>query len=253
MPRPKSPRAILESALHPTTAPSTLKRRLLTALALCAWTYVSTVAAQYLIAYLFAFTIDRTLLDTPLWTAIYSALTYVLALVLVVLVPIKLFKKWRTSREELGLTGAPTWIDLGLAPAAFIIYLVIAGILTAIFQNFPWFDVEQAQDVGFNLLNSGLDRIIAFISLVVIAPIAEELIFRGWLYGKLRARLSLIPAILLTSLLFGFMHGQWNVGVNVFAMSIVLCLQRETTGTIYSGILLHMLKNGIAFCLLYLA
>ena len=92
----------------------------------------------------------------------------------------------------------------------------------------------------------------AFISLVVIAPIAEEIIFRGWLYGKLRARLSLIPAVLLTSILFGAVHGQWNVGVNVFVMSIVMCLQREITGTVYSGIILHMLKNGIAFYLLYI-
>ena len=48
------------------------------------------------------------------------------------------------------------------------------------------------------------------------------------------------------------MHGQWNVGVNVFAMSIVLCTLREITGTIYAGILLHMLKNTIAFVLVYI-
>ena len=49
------------------------------------------------------------------------------------------------------------------------------------------------------------------------------------------------------------MHGQWNVGINVFAMSIVLCVMREITGSIYSGILLHMLKNMLAFYLLYIA
>ncbi|MBQ2637586.1 CPBP family intramembrane metalloprotease, partial [Candidatus Saccharibacteria bacterium] len=56
----------------------------------------------------------------------------------------------------------------------------------------------------------------------------------------------------ITSVLFAIMHGQWNVGVNVFAMSIVLCLLREMNGTIYSGILLHILKNGVAFVLLYI-
>ena len=58
-------------------------------------------------------------------------------------------------------------------------------------------------------------------------------------------------AILLVSILFGVVHLQWNVGVNVFATSVVLCLMREVTGTVYAGILLHMLKNGIAFFLLY--
>ena len=48
------------------------------------------------------------------------------------------------------------------------------------------------------------------------------------------------------------MHFQWNVGVNVFALSVVLCALREITGTIYAGILTHMIKNGVAFYLLYL-
>ena len=101
---------------------------------------------------------------------------------------------------------------------------------------------------------------VAFIILVVVAPVAEELIFRGWLYGKLRPMLSakmsdaasMTISIFLVSLLFGIVHMQWNVGVNVFAMSIVLCGLREITGTIYAGILMHMVKNGVAFWLLYI-
>lgn len=231
----------------------TTGHRVLSIVALCAWTLISTVAAQYLVAFALALIIGKDNLSTPVWTTVYSAIAYSLGLVATIFIPIKLFKKWRTDREELGLRGLPTWIDIGLAPVAFILYLLLAAALIAIFSHFPWFDASQAQDVGYDNLASLLDRIVAFIALVIVAPIAEEIIFRGWLYGKLRARLPLIPAILLVSLLFGFMHGQWNVGVNVFAMSIILCLQREVTGTIYSGILLHMIKNGIAFYLLYFA
>ncbi|MBO7664280.1 CPBP family intramembrane metalloprotease, partial [Candidatus Saccharibacteria bacterium] len=70
---------------------------------------------------------------------------------------------------------------------------------------------------------------------------------------KKRERLAIIVATLITSIAFGCMHGQWNVGVNVFALSVVLCVLREITGSIYSGILVHMLKNAIAFYLLYIA
>jgi membrane protease YdiL (CAAX protease family) len=62
-----------------------------------------------------------------------------------------------------------------------------------------------------------------------------------------------VPAILITSVLFGIMHGQWKVGVTVFAMSIGMCVMRELTGTIWSGIILHMIKNGIAFFFLFVA
>ena len=129
----------------------------------------------------------------------------------------------------------------------------------AIFSQFSWFDANEAQDVGFNTFIFGFDRLLAFFTLVVVAPIAEEVIFRGWLYGKIRSKLSkevghltaAIVASLLVSLAFGAIHMQWNVGVNVFAMSLVACALREITGTIYAGIMLHMLKNGVAFYLLY--
>lgn len=226
------------------------------------------------------------LLSEPVWTAVYLALAYSLALVALIFLSPRLYnlltrrKQKRAekpvpaekpvlaektvsartpSREELGLKGLLTWTDLGLAPVGFVAYLLLAVGLTTVFSLFPWFNAEEAQDVGFNVLSSNGDRLVAFLALVVIAPIAEEIIFRGWMYGKMRKSLSkktadwlgMTISIILTSLAFGIMHGQWNVGVNVFAMSVVLCGLREITGTTYSGIVVHMLKNGVAFYLLY--
>jgi membrane protease YdiL (CAAX protease family) len=77
-------------------------------------------------------------------------------------------------------------------------------------------------------------------------------LFRGYLLGKLRKYVPLWAAILVTSLLFGFVHGAWNVGIDVFALSIVLCLLRVWTKTLWAPILLHMLKNAVAFYLLFI-
>ena len=145
------------------------------------------------------------------------------------------------------------------AVATSIVYLVLAAGLTAIFSLFPWFDAGEVQEVGFSYYLTGGDRLVAFLTLVVVAPIAEEIIFRGWLYGRTREKLlkkysnniSVVISIILISLLFGIVHMQWNVGISVFALSLVLCALREITGTIHAGILLHMLKNGIAFYLLF--
>ena len=92
----------------------------------------------------------------------------------------------------------------------------------------------------------------AFLSLVVIAPLAEEMVLRGWRYGKLRRHTWAVPAILLTSVAFGAAHGQWNVGSTVGVMSVFMCLIREMTGTVYGGIIVHMLKNGLAFYMLFI-
>lgn len=238
---------------------------------LVAWTCVAVIASKLVVGYIMVWILGAEGFSQPLATTIFMALSYILALVLLIFVPPKLKLGWKIlkknpqkknkvlSRSLLGLKGWPTWTDIGLALVGFLVYLVIASGITALFSVFPWFNAEEAQEVGFSVYLSGIDRVIAFFALVVVAPIAEEIIFRGWLYGKLRVKLSekvsnvagMVISIFLVSLLFGIVHLQWNVGVNVFALSIVLCGLREITGTIYSGILLHMLKNGVAFYLLY--
>ena len=249
-------------------------------LLLLIWVAAAVIVAQLVVGYLMLWILGRETFTQPVPTAVYSALSYILALVWILFATPRITMKFKIKneakngkhlvsgklapkimdREDLGLKGLPTWTDIGLAPVGFIVAILLAAGLVAIFNIFPWFDAGQVQDVGFSVYSVGFDRLVAFIVLVVIAPIAEEIIFRGWLYGKLRPilsekvsdRASMIISILLVSLLFGIVHMQWNVGVNVFAMSIVLCGLREITGTIYAGILMHMIKNGVAFYLLYI-
>ena len=219
------------------------------------WVGFIMTISQILFSLIFTLILDSNQLEMPLTNALYQAVVYAAAMIVIIKLSAKIKKEAKTTREELGLTGLPTWTDIGLAPISFIIYILVGGVIMAIAEallsRFSWFDANQAQDVGFKLLNSPIDRIIAFVALVVIAPICEEIIFRGWLYGKLRSKMSMWAAILVVSVFFGIMHGQWNVGINVFALSIFLCLEREITGTIYASILTHMIKNGIAYALLY--
>lgn len=230
------------------------------------WTGVSVILAQLLVGVVAIKFMGVDDFNKPAVQAVYTALAYIVAILLAIWVPAYVEAKWDLkkslkipSRKLLGLRGLPTWTDVGLAPIGFVVALILAGVLVSIFGLFPWFNAEEAQNLGFSFYVAGIDKIVAFISLVVIAPIAEEIIFRGWLYGKIRNKtseavsnkVSMILSSLLVSLLFGIVHLQWNVGVNVFAMSLVMCAMREVTGTIYAGILMHMIKNGVAFYLLY--
>jgi len=217
---------------------------------LLAWVFASIVVSQIVIG-----VIMRVLLgdafDSPLWMTVYTAAIYVLTLLAVIFIPTKIKRlKLSTSRDELGLAELPRWRDIGLAAAGFVVYFIFAGALVALFSLFPWFDPNEAQDIGFAGLANTAERILALIALVFVAPIAEEIIFRGWLYVKLRSRVGVWLAIFLVSVLFGLVHGTWNVGINVFALSVVMCLIRELTGTIYGGMILHIIKNAVAFYLL---
>ncbi len=222
-------------------------------LILLVWVAAVLYASQYVIAWLLVsvFHITESGMNNNVIQAVFTAIAYVVAVTVTIFVPWFVVKN-KTTREELGIRGLPTWSDLLLAPIGFIVFMFVSTILLALMQKFlPGINWEQAQDVGFNNLISQSDFMLTFIMLVVVAPVAEEVIFRGWLYGKLRSKIPAIPAIILVSILFGIVHGQWNVGVTVFVMSIVMCTIREITGTIWGGILVHIIKNGIAFYLLY--
>ncbi|MCR5572589.1 MAG: CPBP family intramembrane metalloprotease [Candidatus Saccharibacteria bacterium] len=223
------------------------------AMLLTIWTGAVFYLAQFVVISIAQWIIDVTNWDVNLVAAqtVCVAISNAVAVIVAVLVSKKLFKRIVT-RDSLGLKGLPTWTDILLSPIGYIVSTIAAAfvimILQAVMKNVDW---SQAQDIGFNSVYSSADRIITFVALVIVAPVTEELIFRGFLYGRLRTKLSAVPAIILVSLLFGALHGQWNVGIVVGVMSIFMCIARELTGTIYAGILMHMIRNGIAFYFLY--
>lgn len=225
------------------------------AIALTVWVGAIIVVAQFVVSLVATIIIKGSDVvvdaNSAVLEAVLMVIVYVMALVLIILPPLYLLNS-KVSRDSLGLKGLPTWTDILLAPIGYIASMVATiAVLLVVQAVAPSFDLNEAQDVGFNGIYLNIDKAIAFVALVVLAPIAEELIFRGYLYGKLRTRLSAIPAIILVSVLFGCMHGQWNVGIVVGVMSVFLCVARELTGTIYAGILMHMIRNGLAFYLLY--
>ena len=210
-------------------------------------------AAQFIVGVPMLVILGADTLKTPLIATIFSALVYTLSFIFL-LFTLKHIKPLKdpVTRNELGLKDLITFSDIGLAIAGFFGYLAFSAILTALFSVFPWFNLNEAQPLLYSTLISPSGKILAAIALVVVGPILEEVIYRGLIYGKLRKKHSLITSILIVSILFGFLHVQWNVG-DVFALSVVACLMRETTGTIYAGIILHILKNTIAFYFLFMA
>lgn len=186
------------------------------------------------------------------FTTATAALVYLVTLGLVIGLP-WVVKQRRVTPQDFGLDRLPSWTDIWMAPAGLVVYLVIsAGLIFLATLLLPSFDVGQVQNTGFGPLNQRYEYILAFFTLVVIAPVAEEILFRGYLFGKLKKFVPIWIAILITSLLFGVIHGNWNVAIDTFSLSVVLCLLRLSTGSLWAPILLHMTKNGIAFYILFI-
>ena len=87
---------------------------------------------------------------------------------------------------------------------------------------------------------------------VVVAPVAEEVVFRGYLYGVLRRYGGRIPAILVSSLLFAAIHVHLPSLLGLGVLAVILCLLYERTGSLWSTIAMHAAFNASTLVMLVL-
>jgi membrane protease YdiL (CAAX protease family) len=98
----------------------------------------------------------------------------------------------------------------------------------------------------------GLSLAVTLLGAGLLAPIAEELYFRGLLHGWLAGRLSLWPRVLLSSALFGLAHfDSAGVAVASFIMGIVCALALERSRSLWLPIIVHAVNNSLAVLLIY--
>ena len=88
-----------------------------------------------------------------------------------------------------------------------------------------------------------------FILAVVLAPLVEELVFRGLLFSRLTAKWGMIRAMVVSSLAFGLLH--FNP-IGAFVFGVVACVLYVRTRTLIVPIVLHALNNFIVWILIVL-
>jgi membrane protease YdiL (CAAX protease family) len=140
--------------------------------------------------------------------------------------------------------------------AAYFVLFIVGRIAAKALA--PGLDLEQKQEIGFNTTTQGASLLPVFLSLVILPPITEEIVARGFLFGGLRTKLSFVTAAIITSTLFAAAHlGEakngllWIAAIDTFILSLVLCYLREKTSSLWPSIYIHMLKNGLAFIVLF--
>ncbi len=171
----------------------------------------------------------------------------------------KLIGGLKSQLKKIGLIS-PQWRDLGYASVGFIGYYAILLVVSIIvYTLIPSIDTDQKQDLGFEDLKNNLELVIAFFSLVILPPLGEEILMRGYLFSGLRYRLKFWVSALIVSVLFAIAHLQlggseaplWAAAINTFVLSMVLVFVREKSGSLWPAIYIHMLNNLVAFIYLF--
>jgi hypothetical protein len=100
--------------------------------------------------------------------------------------------------------------------------------------------------VDFLLVSSGWQaRAAVFGMAVIAAPVTEELIFRGCLYGMLRKSCGRAPAIAISSILFALIHGHLPSLPGLIVLAAGLALVYERCGSLWAPISMHAAFNGL--------
>lgn len=131
--------------------------------------------------------------------------------------------------------------------------MVINSIMAVIFMNVLNYVPPQQPIITLLLETKNQLFFLGYAVLIIVAaPIAEELFFRGLVYTYLRDKYGVRLALLVSSAFFGLMHMSVWAFMGTFLGGLGLALLYEKSKSLYTSILAHMVWNGIVTMVIFL-
>ncbi len=145
---------------------------------------------------------------------------------------------WRLPRS-LGRLGWLPWLAIGVVGAAVALVAAewLGSLATQILPNSPNTQCTAVRD------EYGGYVAVAIPLVCLIAPLAEETIFRGFIYGWLRRRLPVLPAVVLSAAVFSAAHLVLVLALPLFGVGVILALLYEYSDSLLPGAIVHGLFN----------
>lgn len=111
-------------------------------------------------------------------------------------------------------------------------------------------DPEWASFMANNMPEGVIETGLAIVTVVILAPLAEELIFRGFFYRLLKRKWGPLAATLISALVFAIIHGEPWYLFGLVGIGIVLALVYEVTGSVLACWITHMVHNGVSLSMM---
>ena len=179
----------------------------------------------------------------------YTAWTYwllnVANVVSIVLIAATVLGFYKEPLSALGFTTQRVPRALLFGAVGFVVAFIGAAVVGfPVEQQFGVDPTQQA--LSESATEPGLFPLV-FLSGIIIAPIAEEIVFRGYMYKAFRDRFKPAYAIILSAALFSIIHLEWRAALSLFVIGVVLAYVYEKTGNLMAPITVHILNNAVAF------
>lgn len=182
-------------------------------------------------------------LSSPLLFGVASGL-YLLVLLAVYLFAVR---RANGSWKLLGMRGFDWRWWPALVPIFFAQMAGMALINTLFVPLFTGAEFEnpQIEAITAGMSLSPRDLVLLLLLIAVVAPVAEELFFRGMLYPVLRRRWGVGWGIVLNAVIFALVHFIPLLLPGLFYIGLLLAWVRERSGSVIPCIVLHAIQNGL--------
>lgn len=131
----------------------------------------------------------------------------------------------------------PAIFFIGIGLSVFFIAMIILNLV-------PFLSGEDSDGSSVRTV-VGIEIPLIFIAKCILAPIAEEVAYRGLIYSQLKSAFPKIASIIIVSLVFGVFHLSYSVFmlIETFVMSVFFCYLTDKYNSIVPSILIHISNN----------
>ncbi len=140
---------------------------------------------------------------------------------------------------DIGLTRINPWLALELIGLGAALNVFVTFAMAIIPFPVEW--VNSYIESSSVLADANV--VVSIIVTVISAPIVEEVTFRGFMYGQLKGGMPMFAAMLISSWVFGMVHGDLIWFMYAFLLGIVLTYIGEKCGALTAPIIVHMAFN----------
>lgn len=107
----------------------------------------------------------------------------------------------------------------------------------------PWEQIEGANVTQDNEAMFGIPFYVRILAYVVVAPLSEEILFRGIIFRKTKEFIPLWGAILISALAFALYHGNLQQGLYAFVCGVILAWVYHVSDSFWMPVLFHASAN----------
>jgi len=180
---------------------------------------------------------------------IILGLYFLQSIILLIPLSILVIRKYKWKWKEFGFNRFKPFQHGGLAVLGYLFYVGVSLMIAALIifggVKVPGYQIPEPTLPLFG--ETSFAMMIAAIVIVGIAPMLEELFFRGFILQGLVNKIGPYFGALLTALLFAVVHLQFSSFIPIFILSLVLSVLFIRSKSIWPCIIFHIINNAVAF------